>query len=59
MKHTAVSAFEELARVGALRQPPPPPSAEPLVAQKPLVVYLMVDEAMALVVYLLGGLVVW
>jgi len=25
MKHTAVSAFEELARVGALRQPPPPP----------------------------------
>jgi len=41
MKQTAVSAFQELARVGALRQPPPP-SAEPLVAQKPLVVYLMV-----------------
>ena len=41
MKHTAVSAFEELARVGSLRQSPPP-SAEPLVAQKPLVVYLVV-----------------
>ena len=25
MKQTAVSAFQELARVGALRQPPPPP----------------------------------
>ena len=24
MKHTAVSAFEELAQVGALRQSPPP-----------------------------------